>query len=613
MPVSLYAAHAPAGHCLYVGQTTDPDRRRRQHQQDSDWAGEPGVRWSIVADGLTKRQADEAERRLIREWNPLHNTEHSLLGRIGKNARLAINAANRPNRITDDWIRQQWVNACRGARLEVRLPNGAPVRPMIGALTPIKGDRVWVGRVFPCEGVPLAWVKERATVINAGFRAHSTEIRLLAPNEGLIILAFDSPFDAVVPFEPVTPGTDALPFAVSMAGELVTIPLIAPNGAGNGIQIAGSSGSGKSNTVKAVLLQAVLHGGIDLWLADPKRVDLAPFHPVAARVETIRPGWEAMLQDTVAEMEHRYRWLEAEGFSSIHEAREHPDCPRPLWVVLEELNQITTPANARKPAVQALASIASLGRAAGVCPVVINQSTYVASLRGDIADNLSTWIVHAMKRQEQVRTATGGAEQEAPAHTLVMGDHLAYTEDPRTGESRLIKSMYVNDETLKRIVMTLAPPVDGEDAQRALESGETRPTQPPSPLEGDGGRVGLDTPTAAPVRGSAYRSGVSEPVVPVLSSERLSEVLSACGLESFEGDPVRRREHGLANGKGMVTRAKLGCWELEPHEPVPCRGCGRSVSWFHREDGHVERVGYVFNGVPVSLCRSCGGRVSRGG
>lgn len=68
---TCYIARTPEGEALYVGQTSDIERRKSQHVATSDWWFD-GVEWESEAfDSRVDAMRREAE--VIAELNPKHN------------------------------------------------------------------------------------------------------------------------------------------------------------------------------------------------------------------------------------------------------------------------------------------------------------------------------------------------------------------------------------------------------------------------------------------------------------------------------------------------------------------------------------------------------------
>lgn len=134
--------------------------------------------------------------------------------------------------------------------------------------------------------------------------------------------------------------------------------------------IAGETGSGKSTVLKGVIYSICADYApteAELWLADPKRVDLIKWYdrklPHLRRYSNTLPEIKQMIQDLIGVMEIRYAWME-----------EHRiDCftGRRIYLIVDELCDLVM---SDKGIVPILAKLLMLGRAAGIRCILCTQS-----------------------------------------------------------------------------------------------------------------------------------------------------------------------------------------------------------------------------------------------
>ena len=72
-PTTLYRFYAMSGALLYVGITSNPDARFKQHAADKAWW--PDVARKTVCQYPSRAEAADAEARAIRDEQPIHNKQ----------------------------------------------------------------------------------------------------------------------------------------------------------------------------------------------------------------------------------------------------------------------------------------------------------------------------------------------------------------------------------------------------------------------------------------------------------------------------------------------------------------------------------------------------------
>ena len=140
------------------------------------------------------------------------------------------------------------------------------------------------------------------------------------------------------------------------------------------VLIAGATGSGKSVCINTIITCLLMHQSplqLRLVLVDPKRVELTGYagvpHLALSHVVTETDEVVRVLGMVVAEMERRYRRLEACGVRNIAAYNARPDVEQPLpyWVVvLDELADMMMAAPVEVE--QQLVRLAQLARATGI-------------------------------------------------------------------------------------------------------------------------------------------------------------------------------------------------------------------------------------------------------
>jgi len=219
--------------------------------------------------------------------------------------------------------------------------------------------------------------------------------------------------------------------------------------------IAGATGSGKSvciNTIICSLMMQLTPLEIQMYLVDPKRVELTAYNglphlagPVLVEADQAVPALHAL----IAEMQSRYKRFEAKGARNIQgynaKMSKQEDRIPYLMLVIDELADLmmTSPADVE----YALCRLAQLGRATGIHLVVATQRPSVDVLTGLIKANFPSRASFAVSSQVDSRTVLDGAGAEK---LLGRGDMLFMpTNAPKP---KRVQGTYISDEEVDSIV-----------------------------------------------------------------------------------------------------------------------------------------------------------------
>jgi S-DNA-T family DNA segregation ATPase FtsK/SpoIIIE len=239
--------------------------------------------------------------------------------------------------------------------------------------------------------------------------------------------------------------------------------------------VAGTTGSGKSVGVNAMLLSILYKATPDevrLILVDPKMLELSVYegvpHLLTPVVTDMKEAAQA-LRWCVGEMERRYRLMSALGVRNLagYNRRVEPGGVKdPLWpadagseaptlerlpyivVVIDEFADMMMIVG--KKVEQLIARIAQKARAAGIHLVLATQRPSVDVITGLIKANIPARISYQVSSRVDSRTILdqGGAEQ-----LLGHGDMLYLP--PGTSLPTRVHGAFVSDEEVHRIVSDL--------------------------------------------------------------------------------------------------------------------------------------------------------------
>jgi S-DNA-T family DNA segregation ATPase FtsK/SpoIIIE len=220
--------------------------------------------------------------------------------------------------------------------------------------------------------------------------------------------------------------------------------------------IAGTTGSGKSGCINALLTSILLRATPDecrMILIDPKRIELNHYESIPHLLTPVVSSPKeasAVLANCVAEMERRYERLATVRARNLNEAnrafRQRGEATMPyLLVVIDELADLMM--IAPQAVEDAVIRLAQKSRAVGIHLVLATQRPSVDVITGMIKANVPSRIAFAVSSQTDSRVILdqGGAES-----LLGQGDMLFKP----LGTSRLqrVQGAYVSEEEIALVV-----------------------------------------------------------------------------------------------------------------------------------------------------------------
>jgi S-DNA-T family DNA segregation ATPase FtsK/SpoIIIE len=222
------------------------------------------------------------------------------------------------------------------------------------------------------------------------------------------------------------------------------------------ILIAGTTGSGKSGCINAILTSILLRATpeqVRMILVDPKRIELNHYESIPHLLTPVVSSPKeasAVLLNVVTEMERRYERLaqvRARGLPEANRAfrkRGEPELPF-LLVVIDELADLmmVSPQDVE----DAIIRLAQKSRAVGIHLVLATQRPSVDVITGMIKANVPSRIAFAVSSQTDSRVILDGAGAES---LLGQGDMLFKP----LGTSRLqrLQGAYVSEEEVALVV-----------------------------------------------------------------------------------------------------------------------------------------------------------------
>jgi DNA segregation ATPase FtsK/SpoIIIE, S-DNA-T family len=281
---------------------------------------------------------------------------------------------------------------------------------------------------------------------------------------------------------------------MGLGKDIVGNPVVADLAKMPHVLVAGTTGSGKSVGINAMILSLLYKADaadVRLLMIDPKMLEMSVYegipHLLAPVVTDMRQAAHGLTW-CVAEMERRYKLLSKMGVRNlagynvkIDEAKargEHignpfsltPESPEPLdrlphiVVVIDELADLMMVVG--KKIEELIARLAQKARAAGIHLILATQRPSVDVITGLIKANIPTRIAFQVSSKIDSRTILDQMGAEA---LLGMGDMLYMASG--TGLPIRVHGAFVSDEEVHRVVSYLKSQGEPNYVEGLLEGG----------------------------------------------------------------------------------------------------------------------------------------------
>jgi S-DNA-T family DNA segregation ATPase FtsK/SpoIIIE len=280
------------------------------------------------------------------------------------------------------------------------------------------------------------------------------------------------------------------PLALALGKDIAGHPVVADLGRMPHLLVAGTTGSGKSVALNAMILSLLYKSelrDVRLILIDPKMLELSVYqdipHLLAPVVTDMKQATNA-LGWCVAEMDRRYKlmnWIAARNLSGYnHKVAERkiedpfvPEGAKPqqlqplphIVVVIDELADLMMVVG--KKVEELIARLAGKARAAGIHLVLATQRPSVDVITGLIKANIPTRIAFQVSSKVDSRTILDQSGAEA---LLGSGDMLYLP--PGTGLPQRVHGAFVADHEVHKVVEYLKSLAKPDYVTEVLESAE---------------------------------------------------------------------------------------------------------------------------------------------
>ncbi len=349
----------------------------------------------------------------------------------------------------------------------------------VAVLAAYPGPVVTRYEIEPATGVKGAQVVNLAKDLARALSLVSVRVVETVPGKSCMALELPNPKRQTVRLSEIL-GSKAYhdmgsPITVGLGKDIAGHPMVADLGKMPHLLVAGTTGSGKSVGINAMILSLLYKSEpseVRLIMVDPKMLELSIYegipHLLAPVVTDMKHAANA-LNWCVGEMEKRYRLMSAVGVRNLAGFNKHvlenrkagtplknpfsitPDNPEPLEtlphivVVVDELADMMMVVG--KKVEELIARLAQKARAAGIHLILATQRPSVDVITGLIKANIPTRIAFQVSSKIDSRTILDQMGAEA---LLGMGDMLYLA--PGTGLPVRVHGAFVADDEVHKVV-----------------------------------------------------------------------------------------------------------------------------------------------------------------
>jgi S-DNA-T family DNA segregation ATPase FtsK/SpoIIIE len=374
----------------------------------------------------------------------------------------------------------------------------------VKVLAAYPGPVITLYEIEPAVGVKGAQIMNLAKDLARALSVMSIRVVETIPGKACMGLEIPNPKRQTVRLSEII-GSKAYndatsPLTVVLGKDIGGNPVVADLAKMPHLLVAGTTGSGKSVGINAMILSLLYKAGPDkvrLILVDPKMLELSVYdsipHLLAPVVTDMKHAAHA-LNWCVGEMERRYKLMSALGVRNLAGYNKQiadglksgspiknpfsltPENPEPLdvlptiVVVIDELADLMMVVG--KKIEELIARLAQKARAAGIHLVLATQRPSVDVITGLIKANIPTRMSFQVSSKIDSRTIL---DQMGAESLLGMGDMLYLP--PGTGHPVRVHGAFVDDKEVHRVVeflKTTGQPsyVEGMLTGASEESGE---------------------------------------------------------------------------------------------------------------------------------------------
>jgi len=328
----------------------------------------------------------------------------------------------------------------------------------------VAGPTVTLFEVEIAKGVRLSKITALADDLALALAAST--VRILAPIPGKALVGIEVPNvrrTSVTLGDCLAPAGEGGPLLLGIGKDVAGSPVLEDLAAMPHLLIGGTTGSGKSVAINAMLVSILMRATpaeVRMILIDPKRVELSLYNGLPhLYVPVVTEPKEAAsaLAWSVSEMERRLKVLQMAGARNIGaynamvqegKAPENAEELPYLVIVIDELADLMMVA--AKEVEDSIVRIAQLARAAGIHLVVATQRPEANVVTGIIKANITNRIAFNVASAIDSRVIL---DQPGAEKLVGLGDMLF--SKPAWPKPKRIQGCYVSEPEIEKIVAHL--------------------------------------------------------------------------------------------------------------------------------------------------------------
>lgn len=424
------------------------------------------------------RQADQSERRPVR-------SAIAVSAAVGENAHLpSVALLDEPKPQTQGYDEQTLENLSR--QIEVKLKDFRIDAQVVGAYP---GPVITRFEIELAPGVKVSQISSLDKDIARGLSVKSVRVVDVIPGKSVIGLEIPNLHREMIFLVELLRSKEyeaaASPLTLALGKDIAGRPLVADLARMPHLLVAGTTGSGKSVAVNAMVLSLLYkssHQDLRMLMIDPKMLELSVYqgipHLIAPVVTDMKEAANG-LRWCVAEMERRYKLMSAVGVRNlagfnkkVNEAnatgqplfdpsiKPNPESneaapplePLPFIVIfIDEFADMMMIVG--KKVEELIARLAQKARAAGIHLILATQRPSVDVITGLIKANIPSRIAFQVSSKIDSRTIL----DQSGAETLLGHGDMLYLP-PGTAIPERVHGAFVSDEEVHRIVEHLRTP-----------------------------------------------------------------------------------------------------------------------------------------------------------
>ena len=401
----------------------------------------------------------------------------------------------------------------------------------------------------PAPGVKGSQVSSLDKDIARGLSVKSVRVVDVIPGKSVIGLEIPNANREIIYLSEVLRSKEydksASPLTLALGKDIAGRPTVADLGRMPHLLVAGTTGSGKSVAVNAMVLSLLYKSTpneVRMLMIDPKMLELSVYegipHLLAPVVTDMKEAANG-LRWCVAEMERRYKLMSAVGVRNLAGFNkkvkdaidsgsplmdplfkpnpELGEAPRPLKtlpylvVIIDEFADMMMIVG--KKVEELIARLAQKARAAGIHLILATQRPSVDVITGLIKANIPTRIAFQVSSKIDSRTIL----DQSGAETLLGHGDMLYLP-PGTAMPERLHGAFVSDEEVHRVVEFLKQSSGGPDyLEGVLEEVQTL---------ADGSIVGATGLPEAPSNGDAETDALFDQAVRIVTETRRASISS---------------------------------------------------------------------------------------